>query len=207
MRIIGGEKKGMKLADFKTKDIRPTPDRVREAIFNILHSRVDGMRVLCPFAGSGAMGLEALSRGASAAVFVDNGRVAQQVLHKNIATLGYEDCTEVIRTDVFRAHGVLSSMAPFDLVVVDPPYRMTRTVEPGDRIHDYLVGLAEAPYLKPGGLVLLDHPKKAHLDCSWDPLVEVDHRRYGSVCMLFLKKPEAPTEPTGDHRSGVREIT
>ena len=128
MRIIAGAHRGVALASVGKGDagahLRPTTDRVRESLFNVLsnHDVIEGARVLDLFAGTGALGLEALSRGAAFAAFVDDGRVAQRLIGQNIAKLRLRDQTEVIRRDARKLPG--RTGAPFDLMFLDPPYRM-----------------------------------------------------------------------------------
>ena len=126
MRIIGGEFRGRRLASVGKGDeaarLRPTPDRVRESLFNILSGRgaIAGARVLDLFAGTGALGLEALSRGAAEAVFVENGRAAQRLLRENIALCGVGNRARILARDARRPGP--NPGAPFGLVFLDPPY-------------------------------------------------------------------------------------
>ena len=122
MRIVAGSARGRRLVVPEGTDVRPTSDRVREAVFNALYSlddAVDGASVLDLFAGTGALGLEALSRGASSVTFVENHREAATALNANIAALGFGDSSTVIRADGRRW---LSSAPPFDIAFLDPPY-------------------------------------------------------------------------------------
>jgi 16S rRNA (guanine966-N2)-methyltransferase len=127
VRIVAGAFRGRRLAALGRGDaaaaLRPTPDRVREALFSILGARMEfeGAQVLDLFAGTGALGLEALSRGAAAAVFVESGRVGQRLISENIAALGVARPARLIRGDATRL-GPAPSEAPFDLVFLDPPY-------------------------------------------------------------------------------------
>lgn len=124
MRIISGKARGHRLATFKGKEVRPTPDRVREAVFNMLTSRVgplEGMRVLDLFAGSGAMGIEALSRGAQWAVFVDAGREAADLIRRNLQHCRLENQARLVHSDAKFALAGLAG-EKFDLVFLDPPY-------------------------------------------------------------------------------------
>ncbi|MEM7319644.1 MAG: 16S rRNA (guanine(966)-N(2))-methyltransferase RsmD [Pseudomonadota bacterium] len=126
MRIIAGRYRGRPLAPVGKGDsaahLRPTSDRVRESLFNILQSAgvVDDARVLDLFAGTGALGFEALSRGAQHVTFVDSGRVAQQLILRNAKTLGCESSIMLLRQDAGKLREV--DMPPFDLVFLDPPY-------------------------------------------------------------------------------------
>lgn len=128
MRIIAGQFRGAALASVGKGDVgahlRPTTDRVRESLFNVLNNFdvIEGARVLDLFAGTGALGLEALSRGAAHVAFVDDGRVAQRLIGQNIAKLRVRDQTEIIRRDARKLPG--RTGVPFDLVFLDPPYRM-----------------------------------------------------------------------------------
>lgn len=144
MRIIGGEAKGLKLRAPKGTGTRPTSDRVREAVFSIVLARRElaGSEVLDLFAGSGALGLEALSRGAGRAVLVDQASGAVQAIEDNVVRLGYGNRCEVMRSSVDRALPRLERQGRlFDLAFVDPPYAadpwpllavLSAVVRPGD---------------------------------------------------------------------------
>src|ERR1700746_3224412 len=125
MRVVGGRLKGRNLASPASREIRPTADRLRESVFNILvhayDNPIEGARVLDLFAGTGALGIEAVSRGAAFALFVDNGAEARALLRNNVEALGLGGVTKVFRrdaTDLGPAHPV----EPFSLVFLDPPY-------------------------------------------------------------------------------------
>lgn len=148
MRIIGGTYRGHRLTAPKGPT-RPTTDRTREAVFNLLQSRADlrGARVLDLFAGSGALGLEALSRGAAEAVFVEKAGAALGVIRKNAAALGVSDRCHVVRADALR--WLEREAEPrFDLAFADPPYALDDLAR--------LPDLAR-PHLTPGGLFVLEH--------------------------------------------------
>ena len=125
MRVVGGRLKGRNLASPSSRDIRPTADRLREAIFNILiHAYDDPIadaRVLDLFAGTGALGIEAVSRGAKFTLFVDNGAEARALMRDNVETLGLGGVTKVYRRDATNL-GPAHPMEPFSLVFLDPPY-------------------------------------------------------------------------------------
>src|SRR5215210_213705 len=125
MRVVGGRLKGRNLASPSSRDIRPTADRLRESLFNILfHSYGDPIaaaRVLDLFAGTGALGLEARSRGAAFALFVDNGAEARALLRENVAALGVGGVTRIFRRDATTL-GEAHPIEPFSLVFLDPPY-------------------------------------------------------------------------------------
>ena len=125
MRIISGTARGRQLATFSGTGIRPTPDRVREALFSKLNSRFGSftdLKVLELFAGSGAQGLEALSRGAASAVLVDSGSQAGKLIEENARHCQLEAKVRLIKQDVLAALPQLSSYGPFDLILLDPPY-------------------------------------------------------------------------------------
>ena len=120
MRTISGSRKGHKLAEFEGMGIRPTTDRVKESIFNLIWEYVPQSCVLDLFAGSGALGLEALSRGARRAVFVDAARASVEVVKKNTAALRFDDCAEI--HNIGYAEFFRSSKERFDIIFLDPPY-------------------------------------------------------------------------------------
>src|SRR5580692_6589034 len=125
MRVVGGRLKGRNLASPASREIRPTADRLREALFNILVHAYDnplaGARVLDLFAGTGALGIEALSRGAVFALFVDDGAEARALLRENVATLGLGGASRIFRRDATRL-GPAHPVEPFSLAFLDPPY-------------------------------------------------------------------------------------
>ncbi len=124
MRIISGDSKGRKLAGPKTQSIRPTSDRVKESIFNILQHDVEERAVLDLFAGTGSLGIEALSRGAKRAFFVEKGRQAVALIQRNLAACGFSAEAEIFPKEVHRALGILMGREEiFDLILMDPPYQ------------------------------------------------------------------------------------
>lgn len=178
MRIIGGAFRGRRLASVGKGDaaahLRPTSDRVRESLFNILMGRsaVDGARVLDLFAGTGALGLEAASRGAAAVSFVESGRASLKLLRQNIALCGVE--AEVIARDARRLGACPG--APFDLVFLDPPY--------GKGLGEAVLKAARAGgWIAPVALVVWEEGGAV---TAPDWLTPEDERRYGdTVIRLF----------------------
>ena len=145
MRIISGIVRGRQLASFSGKDIRPTPDRVREAIFSILTSQFgsfQGLKVLELFAGSGAQALEALSRGATSAILVDSGNIAAKTITENIKRCQFANTAKFLEQDVFNSMDNLVSASPFDLILLDPPYNQKLIPQVIEKI-EYLNLLAE----------------------------------------------------------------
>lgn len=178
MRIIAGEHRGRNLVAPKGMDTRPTLDRVRESLFNILLPRLSGARVLDLFAGSGALGLEALSRGALYATFVDSAREAQVAVARNIEALGVTDRARLLRCDWQAAISRLGvDGALFDLVFLDPPYRLGQA----DRM---LEALRVSGLLSPDARVVYEHAKASPPDtAAW---TVADTRRYGDTVITFL---------------------
>lgn len=149
MRIIAGEARGRIIEAPEGRNTRPTLDRVRENMFNMLQGEVSGSRILDLFAGSGALSLEALSRGAAFAVLVDSDRKASEVLKKNIEALHFHERTRALRTDWKAAAALLKQEGEtFDLVFLDPPYRMTDLRE---------VFEAMVPLIGGDSLIVLEH--------------------------------------------------
>jgi 16S rRNA (guanine966-N2)-methyltransferase len=124
MRITGGQAKGRLLASLRGWNIRPTSDRVRQAVFNLIGQDVSGFKVLDLFAGTGCLGIEALSRGAARALFIDNSNQSIKIIKKNLVRCGYESLGSVLKRDLTRGlprrHPLLKEQ--FDLIFLDPPY-------------------------------------------------------------------------------------
>jgi 16S rRNA (guanine966-N2)-methyltransferase len=179
VRIIAGANKGARIFAPKGHDTRPTADRAREAAFNLI-GPVDGASVLDLFAGSGAMGLEALSRGAASAVFVENDREACRAIDRNLDKLRLTGA-RVIQQDALRA---LASEAAagrrYDLVLVDPPYEMFSSLQNG--LSAYLPAV-----LADGGLVVVETGAKDEPELA--PLAERTSRRYGSARITVFEHP------------------
>lgn len=171
MRIIAGSRKGRRIAAPPGLETRPTGDRVREAVFNLV-GPLDGARVLDLYAGSGAMGLEALSRGAEHATFVERDRVAAATIAKNAETLGLADAVTLRREDVRRVLAADASAGTlYDLVLVDPPYRMLPGLLPD-------LSRLVPPVVAAGGLVVVESEAREEPEL---PLPARTSRRYGSV--------------------------
>jgi 16S rRNA (guanine966-N2)-methyltransferase len=182
VRIIAGAHRGTALAGLGKGDeaahLRPTSDRVRESLFNVLgkYDVIEGARVLDLFAGTGALGLEALSRGAAHASFVDSGRVAQRLIGQNIAKLRLRDRCEIIRRDARHLPG--RTGAPFDLVFLDPPYRK-------DMGQAALGAACRGGWLAPSALVVWE---EAEAMAAPEGFTLMDHRRYGDTHVTILSK-------------------
>jgi 16S rRNA (guanine966-N2)-methyltransferase len=177
MRIIAGSRKGSTI--FAPKGAtRPTGDRVREAAYNLI-GPVDEMTVLDLFAGSGAMGLEALSRGAASAVFVESDRDAQRTIERNLEKLDLKGA-RIVKSDVRRALAAEATAGRrYDLVLVDPPYRMLDSLLP--TLSRYVPAL-----LAEDGLVVVESPAREHPEL---PLSERTSRKYGSARLTVFEAP------------------
>jgi 16S rRNA (guanine966-N2)-methyltransferase len=186
MRIIGGARRGLKLAEVGEGDaaahLRPTSDRVREAIFNLLinaHGNpVTGARVLDLFAGTGALGLEAMSRGAIAATFVDDGAKALALIRANVARMKAEGATRILRQDATRIGP--NPGEPYGLVFLDPPY--------GKGLGEAaLSAAARGGWLAPGAMVVWEEGVAP----TWpEAFVLADRRTYGDTVITLLRAPE-----------------
>lgn len=188
MRLISGSAGGIPLEVPKSVT-RPTQDRVRQAIFNMLGELIEGARVLDVFAGSGALGLECLSRGADSALLVDQDRGACEVMKKNIAKTRLEGAN-VRQGDVFKVlPQLVTSGVQFDLAFADPPYAH----KPGDI--DLSAKLAADTdffrLITPGGSVVLESRATKGGTASWAPWEVMRDREYGSTRILWLRKPPA----------------
>lgn len=182
MRIVGGEFRGRTLAAPHSQTIRPTSDRLRESLFNILaHGYGDkavGARVLDLFAGTGALGLEAVSRGAVHALFVDEGVEARGLIRRNIEALGLTGRTRLFRRDATRL-GPAGTVAPFDLVFADPPYGRSLG-EPA------LASALAGGWLAADALIVLEESAAALL-APVDGLTLLEKREFGDTQLLFLR--------------------
>jgi 16S rRNA (guanine966-N2)-methyltransferase len=189
VRIVGGRLRGRALAGPKSDAIRPTSDRLRETIFNILahgyDDAVEGARVLDLFAGTGAMGLEALSRGAAFALFVDDGAQARGIIRENVEALGLGGATRLFRRDATRM-GAAAPNAPFSLVFCDPPYGK-------DLAPRALRSCAEGGWLVPGALVVVEEAQGVEVALP-EGFAEVERRDYGETKVVFGRYGAAAAE-------------
>lgn len=184
LRIAAGTARGRRLIAPKGSSVRPTSDRVRQAIFNILGQFFQGERVLDLFAGTGAMGLEALSRGAGRATFVEQDATAVRAIEANIRALGWEDRTRVVRGEV-AAFLRGAREAPFDLVFLDPPYELSPEVHLESL---GALGLAE------GARVAVEHGAEWSPAARYGNLERWESRRYGATFVTLFEagSEEAP---------------
>ncbi|MHB8779903.1 MAG: 16S rRNA (guanine(966)-N(2))-methyltransferase RsmD [Candidatus Geothermincolia bacterium] len=183
MRVIGGEARGRHLAAPRGRRTRPTADRVREALFNVLARSVPGARVLDLYAGSGALGIEALSRGAREAVFVESDPAVARVLRKNLDDLQMASRGRLVVMDTrvyLRKHS--PEDARFDLIFADPPYTMN-----ADFYQELLEAIAASGATSAGGRLILEHPAADFTIRIPRELVKEQLRRYGDTAVTILK--------------------
>jgi 16S rRNA (guanine966-N2)-methyltransferase len=182
MRIVGGRFGGRTLLAPKSQAIRPTSDRLREALFNILtHAYGDpvaGARVLDLFAGTGALGLEALSRGAAFVLFVDDGAEARALLRGNVDALGAGGATKVYRRDATRL-GPIETLAPFTLAFLDPPYGKGQAERA-------LASARDGGWLAPDALIVVEEAADAAFTAP-EGFEEIERRVYGDTQLIFLR--------------------
>ena len=182
MRVVGGRLRGRPLAGPKSSAIRPTADRLRESVFNILlHAYGDpiaGARVLDLFAGSGALGIEALSRGASFALFVDDGAEARALIRENVTALGLGGVTRIFRRDATEL-GPAHPVEPFSLIFLDPPYGQELAAPA-------LTAARDGGWLAPGALIIVEEAAKS----AFAPppgFSELERRSYDDSEFVFCR--------------------
>lgn len=181
MRIVGGEYRGRKLSVPATEDIRPTTDRTRETLFNILAHHpgltLDGARVLDLFSGTGALGCEALSRGARFCVFIEEGVEGRGLIRRNVETFGLQGRTKIYRRDATKL-GAVGTFEPFDLLFADPPYGRGL----GEKA---LVSAQGGGWLKPGALAVVEEAASSEFTVP-EGFELSDERKIGETVLRFL---------------------
>lgn len=182
MRIIAGHLRGRRLKAPPGPRVRPTSGSLRETLFNVLGESVEGARVLDAFAGTGALGLEALSRGAREATFVERDSAALRVLEQNIKACGVEDACVIIRGD-FPI--VFTGRQPFDLILLDPPYEIEM-----ERIADIVAGAATL--VTPHGTVVLEHSRRRPSPEQAGPLRRTRVLTAGDSALSWYAPESAP---------------
>ena len=184
MRVVGGRLKGRNLVSPSSREIRPTADRLRESVINILvhayGNPFQGARVLDLFAGTGALGIEAISRGAAFALFVDNAAEARALLRNNVEALGLGGVTKVFRRDATNL-GPAHPLEPFALVFLDPPYAKGLAEKA-------LASLRDGGWLTPAALLVVEEAKAAAF-VSPEGFDELERRVYDDTEFVFLRNP------------------
>jgi len=190
VRVIAGKYRSRLLKSLKGAALRPTSDRLRETLFNVLGERVAGSRFLDLFAGTGAVGIEALSRGAIESVFVESHAPAAVLIRRNLESLGITSGAQVIALDALRGLEKIARQRhatdpPFDFVFLDPPYAETGQY---DRV---LAFLGAAPFLAPGSLVIAEHRRTLALPQRFGTLLQTRLLRQGDAALTFFQHEAA----------------
>src|SRR2546423_81495 len=193
MRVIAGKYRSRLLKSLRGAALRPTSDRLRETLFNVLGERVAGSRFLDLFAGTGAVGIEALSRGADESVFIENHAPAVALIRRNLESLGITGAAQVFRLDALRGLEKIAGQShpghptdrPFDFVFLDPPYAETEQYE---RVLAYL---GAAPFLATGSLVIAEHRRTLALPQRFGRLLQSRLLRQGDAALTFFQHEAA----------------
>jgi 16S rRNA (guanine966-N2)-methyltransferase len=181
VRVIGGAAKGRKLRAPKGSSVRPTADRVKESLFNILQRDFFGARVLDVFAGTGNLSIEALSRGAAGAVLIDASERSGAIIRENLRRLGFAAQTEVWISPAARALKSLSRRgASFDFIFLDPPYEQ-------DLVGRALEIIGRGNLLRPDGILVIEHSAREAVSATYGSLQLHDQRGYGDTLLSFYK--------------------
>ena len=184
MRVIAGTARSMPLRTVKGMDVRPTTDRTKETLFNILMARIPGCRFLDLFAGTGSIGIEALSRGASEAVFVENARISQELILENLRFTKLDGRAKLMRTDALTALRRLEGGAPFDVIFMDPPFGKGLEKE-------VLEALTGSKLIPEDGMIVVEASPKTDFSYLPDLGYElVKDRTYSMSRHLFLQRTQ-----------------
>jgi 16S rRNA (guanine(966)-N(2))-methyltransferase RsmD len=186
MRVIAGEAKGRRLRGPRGTETRPTSDKVKEALFSILGDRVKNARMLDLFAGTGGIGIEALSRGAAHLDFVESDEVLADILEQNLTACGFSDRADVHRSDAFRF--VKQIRQPYDLVFADPPYHTWH-------LKKLLPALGQGAMITANGLAIVEHFRKIKLPPRLGLLETVRSYEYGDTILTLYRKEEKDRPP------------
>ncbi len=180
LRVISGSRRGRKLLTVKGMRTRPTADRMRESLFNILSNRVIGSHILDLFAGTGALGIEALSRGATSAVFIDKEKEAFSIIGRNLEICRLEEQSKVMRWDIATNLKCLEGKEPkFDMVFMDPPYDQGLAQKA-------LANLYQSNSVTNGAIVVVEHSPAEPVHENLFGFEMTDQRRYGRTCFSFF---------------------
>lgn len=179
MRIISGKYKGHQLVSFSADHIRPTTDRVKESLFNMIQGSIEGARVLDLFSGTGNLGLEALSRGAQSVLFVEKNRKSIQILEKNIAKLKVDEDYRILQKDVIS---FLKSYEgePFDIIFADPPFTEAMA-------HDVMEAADTSRAFHPETLMMIESARREKILDDYPHLTRYDVREFGDKVLSFFQ--------------------
>ena len=179
MRVISGKARGLKLNTPKNEDVRPTTDRVKESLFNIINGYIIDGDVLDLFAGTGSLGIECLSRGANKCVFVDINKTSIDIVKSNIKKARVEDNAEILNIDYKSAiERVKNKNYKFDIIFMDPPYYENMFI-------DSLKKIDESDILKDDGIIVVEHDTKQKFPESIGKLIKDRSKKYGNTTLTF----------------------
>lgn len=178
MRIISGKYKGHHLVSFQADHIRPTTDRVKESLFNILMHEISNAKVLDLFSGTGSLGLESLSRGAAEVTFVEKNKKSLNILQKNLEKLKVNEPYTVVTKDVLKYLQTYQG-DPFDIILADPPF--TEAIA-----HDVLMELSQSICVGPNTWIAIESSRKERLDENYGKLTRFDKREFGDKFLSFF---------------------
>jgi 16S rRNA (guanine(966)-N(2))-methyltransferase RsmD len=186
MRIIAGKYRSRLIRIPRNAEVRPTKDRIREALFDIIKGEVGGAEVLDLFAGSGALGIEAISRGAKSAIFVDDKRECIKTIEENLKALGIpDDNFNIIKMDYVKAiDNLVNDGKKFDIIFLDPPYY-------GEAAKKCLIKLSERDILKPLCVIIAEHHKRDILPKEMGSITSYRSVCYGDICLTFYKEKDS----------------
>jgi 16S rRNA (guanine(966)-N(2))-methyltransferase RsmD len=185
MRVIGGNAKGRRLKVPKGQAVRPTSDRVKEALFNILPHDLSGIRLLDLFAGTGNVSIEAISRGAAQAILIDSSEKSGKVIRENLRIVGFTDRASVRIAPVSRALRSLARRGEtFDMIFLDPPYQR-------NWVEACLESIAGGNLLRASGTLVLEHSAREQPEAEYGALVLKDQRKYGDTWLSFFEHKAA----------------
>ena len=177
MRVITGSARGMTLRTLEGETTRPTTEKVKEAVFSAIQFEIEGRRVLDLFAGSGQMGIEALSRGARSAVFVDSDKRAIQIIRENVAKTGFGEQSRIVQIDSLAFLNM--NVAKFDIVFLDPPYSTGLLEKALEEV---------SPFVAEGGTVICEHPAADTVPEGTDSLGKYRSYKYGRTAVTIYRK-------------------
>ena len=192
MRVIGGNAKGRRLKVPKGQAVRPTSDRVKEALFNILPHDLSGIRLLDLFAGTGNVSIEAISRGAAEVILIDSSEKSGKVIRENLRSVGFTDRANVRIAPVSRALRLLARRGEsFDMIFLDPPYQR-------NWVKVCLEAIAGGNLLRASGIVVVEHSAREQPKAEYGPLVLKDQRKYGDTWLSFFEDKAATISANED---------
>ncbi|MCK8823600.1 16S rRNA (guanine(966)-N(2))-methyltransferase RsmD [Fuchsiella alkaliacetigena] len=183
MRVIAGKAKGQKLKSSSTQQVRPTSDRVKESLFNILGTAVRETKVLDLYAGFGGLGIEALSRGAKEATFIEKSRQQVEIIQENLSRTGFSEQAQVIKGEVLAKLHFLTTHS-FDIILLDPPYE-------ADLVEPTIAKIMDLDLLQKAGVIVVEQSVQQEAQENLAALELIRNREYGNTRLsLYLKREE-----------------